>query len=363
LKGIKKGLWGALSFVTMSAVAQNAIVTANSTSTYYNFGEDLKKFVVPDLEVQTSNGSVDNLKALSKSPGVTFAIAQSDVYQAYVNLSQQDPDPAIRQWAKSLLSSLRVVMPLYNEEVYFLVQKDSPLQSVTDIEGKRLAIGPEGSGTNLTAKNIYFRLFGKAPTIVQPFIESGVAGEDEGTKIRRSALWRLAHPELGPDDRKVDVFVLVDGQPVELLAKLGKNFRLLTVDEKNPKIQALLTDYRIGTLFQKNYSFLTHDEPVISVPSYLITAHFRSPQKSEYLKQFASNFCEHFSDLYNSGHSKWQTLAWSPTNPTLPMLGTGWVYSEETRPILENCHKSFVPVENRHPLTCTLEDRAIGLCQ
>lgn len=280
-----------------------------------------------------------------------------------MNLSQQDPDPAIRQWATSLLSSLRVVMPLYNEEVYFLVQKDSPIHSVMDIEGKRLSIGPEGSGTNLTAKNIYFKLFGKAPNVVQPFIEPGVSGEDEGTKIRRSALWRLAHPELGPDDRKVDVFVLVDGQPVELLAKLGSNFRLLTVNGKDPKIQSLLTDYKIGTLLKKNYAFLTQDEPVLSVPSYLITAHFKNAQRSQYLNQFAVNFCEHFSDLYNSGHSKWQTLDWSPRNSALPEIGTGWVYSEETKPILENCKKSFVPVENRNPLTCSIEDRAIGLCQ
>lgn len=345
-----------------SVVAAEGITTANKTSTYYSFGEDLKKFVVPELNVIPSNGSVDNVKALSKSAGISFAIVQSDVYQAYVHLAKEDPDPTIRQWARDLIASLRVVMPLYDEEVYFIVNKDSPLKSVLDIEGKRLAIGPVGSGTNLTAKNIYKKLFGKAPTVVEPFIEPGVAGDDEGTKIRRSALWRLAHPELGPDNRKVDVFVLVDGQPVELLAKLGPDFRVLTVDAENEKIKSLMSDYKIGMLDKKNYGFLAKDEPVITVPSYLITARFRSAIRNEFIRNFSSSLCENYDKLYAQGHSKWKSIPWSPSHPELPILAAGWTYSEVTKPILESC-RGALPIESSSSLPCTMEDRAIGLCQ
>jgi len=345
-----------------SAMAAEGITTANKTSTYYSFGQDLKKFVVPDLNVIPSNGSVDNVKALSKSAGISFAIVQSDVYQAYVHLAKEDPDPSIRQWANSLISSLRVVMPLYDEEVYFIVNKNSPIKSVLDIEDKRLAIGPVGSGTNLTAKNIYKKLFGKAPHVVEPFIEPGVAGDDDGTKIRRSALWRLAHPDLGPENRKVDVFVLVDGQPVELLAKLGPDFRVLTVDAENEKIKALMTDYKMGTLQKANYGFLDKDEPVITVPSYLITAHFRSAVRNEFIRDFASSLCENYDKLYTQGHSKWKSIPWSPANAALPALASGWTYSEVTKPVLESC-RGASPVERSSPLPCSVEDRAIGLCE
>jgi TRAP-type uncharacterized transport system substrate-binding protein len=345
-----------------SAMAADGITTANKTSTYYSFGEDLKHFVTPSLNVVPSNGSVDNVKALSKSAGITFAIVQSDVYQAYVHLAKEDPDPSIRQWAHELISSLRVVMPLYDEEVYFIVNKDSPLKSVLDIEDKRLAIGPVGSGTNLTAKNIYKKLFGKAPKVVEPFIEPGVAGDDEGTKIRRSALWRLAHPDLGPDNRKVDVFVLVDGQPVELLAKLGPDFRVLTVDAGNEKIKSLLSDYKIGALDKKNYGFLTKDEPVITVPSYLITAHFRSEVRNEFIRDFAASLCKNYDKLYTQGHSKWKSIPWSPANSTLPELASGWRYSDVTRPVLEACRGALL-MDSSSALPCSVEDRAIGLCE
>ncbi len=364
-------IFSAICAVWSSSVfAQDAIVTANKTSTYFAFGEDLKKFAAPALDVLPSNGSADNIKALSKSSGVTLAIAQSDVYQAYVNLAQNDPDPAIRQWAADLLSSLRVVMPLYHEEIYFIVRQDSPLKSVQDIEGKRLAIGPVGSGTNLTAKNIYKKMFGKAPTVVEPFIEQGVTGEDDGTKIRRSALWRLVHPELGPDNRKVDVFVLVDGQPVELLSKLGKGFRLLSVDPENAKVKSLMDEYQIGTVYKKHYGFVENDQPIITVPSYLITAHFRSQHRNDFIKKLATNLCANYDKLYAQGHDKWKTLAWSPANPKLPTLATGWTYSDVTSPILENCHNAnFQPISTQSssapsvPLTCSMEDRAIGLCE
>ena len=343
--------------------AEEAIVTGNKTGTYYAIGEDLSKFVMPELKVNPSNGSIDNIKALSKSAGVSFAIVQSDVYQAYVHLAKEDQDPAIRAWANDLLGSLRVVMPLYDEEIYFIVHKSSPIKSIFYIQGKRLAIGPAGSGSNLTAKNIYKKLFGTVPVIVEPFVENGVTGDDEGTKIRRSALWRLAHPEMGPDNRKVDVVVAVGGQPIALLAKLGPDYRALTIDPQDPKIQALLKDYKVGTLYKKNYGLLEKDEPALAVPSYLITARFRSSVRNEMLRDFATSLCNNYGKLYEQGHQKWQSLNWKPSSSSLPVLANGWVYSEVTTPVLESCHNSSQSVETSSPLPCAVEDRAIGLCQ
>ena len=254
-------------------------------------------------------------------------------------------------------------MPLYDEEIYFIVHKSSPIKSIFDIQGKRLAIGPAGSGSNLTAKNIYKKLFGTVPVIVEPFVENGVTGDDEGTKIRRSALWRLAHPEMGPDNRKVDVVVAVGGQPIALLAKLGPDYRALTIDPQDPKIQALLKDYKVGTLYKKNYGFLEKDEPALAVPSYLITARFRSSVRNEMLRDFATSLCNNYGKLYEQGHQKWQSLNWKLSSSSLPVLANGWVYSEVTTPILESCHNSSLPAETNSPLPCAVEDRAIGLCQ
>lgn len=355
-----------LHITGVSAQLSNAIATGNQSDTYYRIGEDLRQYAMPELRNLQSKGAVDNIKALSKTTGVSFAIVQSDVYQTYVNLEKNDPDPAVRLWAADLLNSLRVVAPLYNEEIYFVVHKDSPMQELQDIEGKRLAIGPNGSGTNLTAKNIYYKLFGKAPVVVEPFIEEGVMGPDEGTKYVRSALWHLAHPEAGPEERKADVVVIIGGQPLPLLQRLGKDYKLLASNIKNDATEALLKDYSIGFADQKNYPFLPKHMPVMMVQSYLITAQFRDKQRSDFVKQFAGSLCKNYDKLYEHGHEKWKELVWSPQRPHLPSLLSGWTYSDVTTPILEACRAENTnqssAVAGTIPLPCTMEDRAIGLC-
>ena len=80
----------------VSMPVTNAIATGGQSDTYYQIGEELKQYVMPELRNLTSRGAVDNIKALSKTKGVSFAIVQSDVYQTYVNLQNNDPDPAVR---------------------------------------------------------------------------------------------------------------------------------------------------------------------------------------------------------------------------------------------------------------------------
>lgn len=349
----------------VAAATKNSIITGSETDTYFQVGKDIQKYLLPELDVMQSRGSVDNVKALSKTKGVTFALVQSDVYKSYVNLATNDPDPQVRQWAQDLLNSLRVIAPIYNEEIYFVVRKDSPMNELQDIEGKRLAIGPDGSGTNLTAKNIYFKLFGKPPVTVQPFIENGVLGEDDATKYARSALWRMAHPGVGPVSREVDVVVLIGGQPLSLLQKLGQDYKLLATNIKNDATEALLKDYSVGFADQRNYPFLDKHMPVMMVQSYLITSQFRNAQRTELVRNFAHKLCDNFEQLRQHGHGKWKSSVWSPANPRLPSLLSGWHYSEETKPILERC-LSQVPAQEftqtLTPLVCTMEDRAVGLC-
>jgi len=357
-----------LSMPDVSAQPNNAIITGNQSDTYFRIGEDIRQYVLPSLHNLPSKGAVDNLKALSKTAGVTFAIVQSDVYQTYVNLENHDPDPAVRAWASDLLKSLRVVAPLYSEEIYFVVRKDSEMQELQDISDKRLAIGPDGSGTNLTAKNIYFKLFGKAPVTVKPFIEQGVLGSDDGTKYTRSALWHLAHPGAGAEDRQVDVVVLIGGQPLPLLQRLGKDYKLLASNIKNDATESLLKDYSIGFADQKNYPFLPKHMPVMMVQSYLVTAQFRDKQRNDFVKKLASSLCQNFDELQGHGHEKWKSLTWSPQNPKLPSLLSGWSYSTVTKPILESCAsnasgQSTAGVTNSPALPCSMEDRSIGFCQ
>src|SRR5256885_1246004 len=125
------GIWMAVAaclFLAAPSLAQvpYKIVTASERGTYIQIGRDIAKFVAPgagiELEVLPSAGSAENVQRLRHEPGVKFAMVQSDVYQAFL-----DQDRGGNAEAGILIRPLRVIMPLYNEEIYFIARADSPL--------------------------------------------------------------------------------------------------------------------------------------------------------------------------------------------------------------------------------------------
>ena len=359
--------WGmkVLLSTTLMAAAESAevIVTGGKTGTYYQIGNNLRDIVAPTLEVRESKGSWANVEDLSQTPGVTLAIVQSDVYAAFVYLrdSPEVPGETRRQYAQ-LLANLRVFMPLYREEIHFLVRKDSPLEYIHQIRGKAIWMDAEKSGTYLTALNIYSKMFNEPPRIVPPFVNPTVTGEDEGTKTRRSALMVLSDPEYYKDFPSMDVIVLVGGQPLKLLAtSIPENLKLLKFDPSHPTAARLMQEYRRAEIQKASYPLLNiadASQPSLSVDSYLITANFIDPRRKQFVSALADSFCEKFGELQAKGHPKWKALTWKPGAP-LPPLSVGWQYSTRAKERLTRCG-----AQNAAPAAgaCKPQDRFAGLC-
>src|SRR6476619_6415450 len=175
------------------------IVTASERGTYIQIGRDLAKFVAPaanvELEVLPSAGSAENVQRLRFEPGVKFALVQSDVYQAFIDLAAGG-----NAEAGEMIRPLRVIMPLYNEEIYFIARANSPLNFVHEIKDAKINVGPLRSGTAMSATTIYRQLFGAA----LPDSNASFLSNEE-------ALLKLV------GDSGLDVVVIVAGQPTKLL--------------------------------------------------------------------------------------------------------------------------------------------------
>jgi uncharacterized protein len=355
-----------------------AIVTGGKTGTYFQIGNNLKELVAPELEVLDSKGSWANVEDLSQTKGVSLAIVQSDVYAAFVYLRDHPsvPPETRRQYA-GLLANLRVFMPLYKEEIHFLVRKDSPLNFIHEIHGARIWMDAEKSGTYLSALNIYSKMFNEPPAAVAPFINPTVTGDDEGTKIRRSALMALSDPEFYKSFPRIDVLVLVGGQPLKILeANIPANLKLLKFDPKHPTANKVLQDYRVADIQKTSYPALNIDNAAtasLGVDSYLITANFEIPERNKFVVDLAGRFCEKFPELLAKGHPKWRALTWKPGAP-LPRLARGWQYSSRVRDRLVQCHapaaaggnvmgSNAATVIPTGPASCKPQDRFAGLCK
>ena len=351
------------------ASGAESIVTGGKTGTYFAIGNNLRDIVYPELEVKDSKGSWANVEDMSQTKGVSLAIVQSDVYAAFVKLRDSSEVPlATRTEYKRLLANLRVVMPLYKEEVHFLVRKDDPMEFIHQIKGKAIWMDVEKSGTYLTALNIYSKLFQDRPNSVEPFINTTATGDDEGTKRRRSAIMALSDPAYYNAYPRVDVLVLVGGQPLKLLEQnIPANLKLLKFDPAQPAADKILQDYQKADINKTSYPLLNmaeNDVPSLAVDSYLITANFVDPKRNQFVKDFSGQLCSKFSVLQEKGHNKWKSLAWQP-GQSLPPLAAGWKYSDNSSEQLVNCQRAAAAGSGSPPATsaCRPQDRVTGLCK
>lgn len=349
------------------SVSAESIVTGGKTGTYYAIGNNLRDFVNPALEVKESRGSWDNVEDMSRTKGVTLAIVQSDVYSSFIQLrdSKDVPQATRREYAQ-LLANLRVFMPLYKEEIHFLARKDDPIEFIHQIKGKPLWMDVEKSGTYLTALNIYSKLFQERPNAVEPFMNTTATGEDEGTKRRRSALMSLSDPAYYKAYPKIDVMVLVGGQPLSLLEKnIPSNLKLLKFDPAQPDAAKVLQDYQKAAIQKSSYPLLNiagNELTSLAVDSYLITANFADPQRNQFIKDFADQFCSKFGMLQERGHAKWKALSWQPGS-SLPQVATGWQYSDKVKERLASCRTNAAAITTAKPSACSPQDRVTGLCR
>ena len=333
----------ALSSVSAPAAVSFKIVTASERGTYIQIGRDVAKFVAPsagiDLEVLPSAGSGENVRRLRHEPGVKFAMVQSDVYQAFLDL-----DMAGNAEAGALIRPLRVIMPLYNEEIYFIARADSTLEFVHELKDVKINVGPLLSGTAMSATTLYRQMF-NAP----------IADANASFLSNEEALVKLT------GDKTIDVVVVVAGQPAQLLADMKPEARqlikLLKFDASRPESGAALKTYFPATVRAASYpNLLTEDLPGVAVKAYLVTYDYALGATVSQLREFARSLCRNFAVLQQTGHPKWREVDLS-----LPALGSGWRYYAPMERELRNC--SAIAKRGAGPgRSCGQQERGLGLC-
>lgn len=254
------------------------MVTGGPSGTYYQFGLNLEQLVKQSgikLSVANSNGSVDNVFAVYKKPNTQMGIVQSDVL-AFV--AKVETDPVLKRIAQKI----KMVFPLYNEEVHLLGRND--IQDFDDLEGKRVAIGKEGSGTFLTAK-LLFEVSGVKPS------EMLAIGAGD------------ALPELKAGN--VDAMFYVAGFPVKLFTdnvSTEDNLALLPILNKS-----IVEFYPKSTIPAGTYEWQKKAVDLVAVKSVLVSYDFRRANCRN-VGRFAYLLESNIDWLRENGHPKWNSV-------------------------------------------------------
>lgn len=123
--------------------------TAGTGGIYYPLGGALASRLsvmdsVRQYTAEVTGGSVENINRLrTNEMDLAFALAVT-MFGAY-NGSEDYPVP---------VADLRVLAPLYPNMTHILVAPGSGIETFADIAGKRLAVGPPGSGTEQISRQL-----------------------------------------------------------------------------------------------------------------------------------------------------------------------------------------------------------------
>lgn len=282
----------AIVFATCGAISAQAqefeknILTGGATGTYIQIGQDISNLMSEcgqTLNVRESAGSLENFLGVRKRRATQFGIVQSDVLEYLKTYSGNDEVIA------RAIAGVRIAFPLYNEEVHLIATRD--IASPADLNGKRIGIGVEDSGTFLTA-SLFLDLLG---------VEAG--------ELR----------SIGPDasmsqllSNDLDAFFYVAGAPTRLFQNDQidpARFHLVPIED--PVLQSVYvpTEIPAGT-----YDFQSAAVPVVAVKAVLMTYEFE-PRRNGYhrascqaVSDVVHTVLTRFSDLRDSGHPKWQQV-------------------------------------------------------
>jgi uncharacterized protein len=250
------------------------IATGTPEGTYYQIAQDIKQVAEKEgipIEIVQTNGSFDNINLLG-SGKVDLAILQLDVLKFTSEMMQAKAN-------FNVLKELKVILNLYFEEIHVITKNDG-IRSLDQLDGKKVALGPERGGSALTAEV----LLAANGVSIQKFFDAP-----------NEALQKLERGEL-------DALIFVGGAPVPAFEKLDKSFHFVQLPA-NPILEQI---YQKKKIDKTVYSWAGEVE-TFAVPSVIMT---RDRKDSEYvtlIQRLLLAILSNKEKLDATGHPKWKT--------------------------------------------------------
>ena len=250
------------------------IATGTPEGTYYQIAQDIKRIAELDgipIELIQTNGSFDNINLLG-SGKVDLAILQvdalkfaSDVLQAKAGIN--------------ILEQVKVVLNLYPEELHVIAKSDA-IRSLDQLNGKKVAVGPENGGSALTAE-VLLTLYGVR-------VERSFDAPAEALqKLQTGAL---------------DALIFVGGAPVPAFEKLDRSFHFVTLPA-NPLMEQIYQKRKIPPTV---YPW-TGETETYTVPSVIMTRERKDEVYAAVMQKLVLAILTNKEKLDASGHPKWKT--------------------------------------------------------
>lgn len=226
------------------------VLTGGASGVYYPLGVTIAKIFadIPDsrVEVQTTDGSVENLMRLQQGTGqIAFALgdALQDAWKGQVDAGFDGK-----------LDKLRVIGALYPSFIQIVATKDSGIGKLDDLKGKSLSVGADKSGTELNARAIL-----------------------RAAGIKESELGRIENKSFGESTqfmvkKQLDATLQSAGLGVTSLKELSDNNDIVLVPVPKPVVAKMSAPFKAGVIPANTYRGQDKPVPTAVVMNYLVTS-------------------------------------------------------------------------------------------
>jgi len=264
--------------VMYTSQAQITILSGVKGGSYEQMANDLKKTLFDSLRVLNTKGSVDNFKILANNPTMEVGFVQEDVL---VNQQLQD-----LQFGTNNIQNIRVVLPFVKEEIHLIARNDDAINALVDLQGKRVCVGVENQGTNITAG------------LIKDILEL------TWIEIKDTLQFDRMLSDLRT--KKIDAFFFVGGAPLSALAKLPENTDVKLIPLNDKRLKELYTRTKIA---KGTYKFLTTDIETYAVRSMMVTnVRDESLLHKKNINKLIYAIKEKIGKLQKDGHPKWKEI-------------------------------------------------------
>lgn len=226
--------------------------TAAVGGVYQAFADSFTSLISKDnekyrFETKTTAGSAANLRLLS-SGYIELGIAQADL--------MQDAYYGEGTFKGKSTQGYKAIANLYSEACQIVVRKDSGIRSLDDLEGKKISVGEEESGTERNAEQIL-----------------SVAGLTSGLVTTENLNYTEAADQLA--NGEIDAMFCTSGVKTTVIEELAKDceIRLIGMDSKmQSRLKTAYPYYSDYTIPAGTYNGVDTDTATVCVQAVLVAS-------------------------------------------------------------------------------------------
>jgi uncharacterized protein len=259
--------FGGLTGQSAPAAAQKAVSigTASASGTLYIVGAGLAQLITKDdpnlrVSAEATAGSVENINLVLR-------------HKLDIGMSSYLVIP--RMMEKADLSDLRIITMGHSGFLHFFVRKDSPIKSIDEIKGKRVAVGAPGSA---------------AYVAVQTALKYGLNLSMDDVKAANLDIPATIN---AIKDGSIDVGTIGSATPVAALIELSSTvgIRFLPMTKEQIDGIAANSSFVPGKLDAGTYQGQDQDVDLVAYPPVVVYAH--KDMDADVVYQFIKTVFEH----------------------------------------------------------------------